>query len=313
MKKLQKILMVATAFMLAACAAEDAENSEEKLLQNDSPVVWIAEDDDSRLYMIGTVPLVPESSAWQTAEVMSALESAETFFFESDTRDSARAEALRLTAELGLYDGGDKLSSYLDDLQIKLLINAAADADVPRGTLENMKPWFAGEILSVAAAESAGLKVDIAPDTVIQEWAKLRVRKTEYLDDVDVRIRDMADLPQETQIEFLSNVMTNYGALGDSMKATALQWEKGKLSDLMRGQTNIYSQLPEADYEALLAKRNARWSKELTAFMEGSGSAIVVVGMPHLLGSDSLQYMLRENGYPVRRHRSKVAADTIEE
>ncbi|MEZ5826045.1 MAG: TraB/GumN family protein [Geminicoccaceae bacterium] len=48
------------------------------------------------------------------------------------------------------------------------------------------------------------------------------------------------------------------------------------------------------------SRRNSRWVEEISELMEGSGTALMVVGAAHLVGEDSVPTMLKK-GYSVTR------------
>jgi hypothetical protein len=52
-------------------------------------------------------------------------------------------------------------------------------------------------------------------------------------------------------------------------------------------------------YKTLVVERNRRWADILTERLRGSGEAVVVVGVGHLVGPDSLPALLRAKGFEV--------------
>jgi uncharacterized protein YbaP (TraB family) len=55
-------------------------------------------------------------------------------------------------------------------------------------------------------------------------------------------------------------------------------------------------------YHSLLVERNRKWTKEFVKFLNENGSGFAAIGISHLLGDDSIQEMLRNNGYTVSRY-----------
>jgi uncharacterized protein YbaP (TraB family) len=64
-------------------------------------------------------------------------------------------------------------------------------------------------------------------------------------------------------------------------------------------------------YDALITKRNEKWTQQFVRFMEGSGTGFAAVGASHLLGEDSVTEMLRAQGYDVSRYYAFQGEDVI--
>jgi uncharacterized protein YbaP (TraB family) len=53
-------------------------------------------------------------------------------------------------------------------------------------------------------------------------------------------------------------------------------------------------------FKRLVTDRNARWAAKLDQRLKGKGRTVVVVGVGHLIGEDSLPDRLRALGYSVK-------------
>jgi uncharacterized protein len=61
----------------------------------------------------------------------------------------------------------------------------------------------------------------------------------------------------------------------------------------MQGQPEIYDQL--------LVQRNRRWSGAIIDMMNDSQDYLIIVGALHLIGEDSVQNMLKDQGIRTQR------------
>jgi uncharacterized protein len=59
--------------------------------------------------------------------------------------------------------------------------------------------------------------------------------------------------------------------------------------------------------DRLLYERNRNWIPGIEALLHGDETAIVIVGMGHLVGEGSVVALLRERGYDVARVTCDVA------
>ena len=52
-------------------------------------------------------------------------------------------------------------------------------------------------------------------------------------------------------------------------------------------------------YDRLIVQRNRRWVETIAERMQGSGETVIVVGVGHLVGPDSVPALLRARGFTV--------------
>jgi len=295
------------AFTLMACSeapvvsgVEDKVNAARE--RNDGPAIWLAKDFDSELYLYGTVHLLPDDLDWQKEDMRAAFKEAGTVFFELDSGTDAQAEATVLATSLGMRKDGLRLSDGLDSYQLKLLDAAAHNGELSLAALDSMKPWLASEFLTVAAASNAGLSPELSADEALKSRAKREQKNILYLETVEEQIRASADQPESLQRALLTETLEGFNTLGDDLTNIANSWAVGGTDYLTREMVEPMKSNSPIFYEALITERNKKWAKQLTRFLEGSGTGFAAVGTAHLLGEDSLIEMLREQGYEVSRY-----------
>ena len=309
---------------LAACFPSDGSRSandsvsdrvKDARARNDGPAIWVVKDVDTTLYLFGTVHLLPDNLTWQREDLRQAFDEAGTVFFEVDTGPKGQIDATVLTTRLGLRDDGLRLSDRLDNYQLNLLEAAANNGDLTIAALDGMQPWLAAEYLTFAAAQNAGLSADLSADEALKSRAAREGKNVVFLESLETQIRASADLPEDIQIEILTETMEQFNTLGQDAVQIAEQWSVGGtdyLTDTLV--TPMKSRTPEV-FNSLLRGRNRAWSVQLSRFMEDSGTGFVAVGTSHLLGEDSLISSLREQGYSVKRHyafKGDPVIDTVD-
>ena len=269
--------------------------------RNDGPAIWAVRDHDSVLYLFGTVHLLPGEMDWQRQDMKDAFDAAGTIFFELDTDTAAQLEASILTQRLGFQESGKRLSDRLDSYQLKLLEAASNNGAIPLASLDTMQPWLASEFLTISAAVKAGLSPDISADEALKSRA-LRFRKNiVYLDTPERQIRATADQPDFVQMVLLTESLEGFNSLGDNLRAIADAWSVGQTAQLTQKTTLALSSRSPELYTSLIKDRNRDWASVFTRFMEGNETGFAAVGTAHLLGDDSVQEMLRDQGYEVSR------------
>jgi uncharacterized protein YbaP (TraB family) len=269
--------------------------------RNDGPAIWVVKDYDTTLYLFGTVHLLPADKSWLRDDVKEVFDKSGTVFFEADSGREGQIEATVLTQSLGFYTNGARLTDKFDRYQLRLLEAAALSSETPLAALQNMKPWLAAEILTLAAAQQAGLSSAMSADEALKSRAQRQQKNIRYLDDIETQIRASADQPDFVQEIMIMDALEGYNSLGDNLRRTADNWIIGRTDYLL--QNVIKSKMRSPDlYQSLFTDRNRQWAKILTRYMEDSGTAFAAVGAGHLLGDDSLITYLKDAGYDVNRY-----------
>lgn len=303
MKKLTLTFALGVTLALAACQQPaETPQPEDGFQAAASPAVWVVKDKDSKLFMIGTVPLVKPDMDWETPAILLAASQADTLILAADPSEGATVKAMELTRELGFYSDGTKLSDSLDETGKKQLDLASTRSEIIPGSLENVKPWVAAVLLGVAAGQSEGLVSENIMVETLLKTAEIDGQKVIFLSSQESRIRDIADLPEGVHLKFLDRTLNDFSGLGASLVKSADAWQKGDLTVLRTGAKNLHTQLPASHYQALIKGRNNAWIEKLENFMEGQGTGLAIVDIPHLVDPGNLQIMLREKGYKVERY-----------
>ena len=288
------------ALLLSACSASEGalERVAEAEARNDGPAIWVARDADSTLYLYGTLHLVPTDADWQRADLDAAFARAGTVFFEVANDDASALRAERLTQARGFQPPGGRLSRGWDQYSTKTLEIAALSADIPLEVLDTLQPWLASELVTIAAAEKAGLSPALSPDEALKSRANRRGKFVRYLDTAEDQLALSADVAPDVQLDNLLKLLARYNSIGPELQAIAREWIEGDVDALARRLANSVTGDARA---TVFTARNEKWADELAEWMEGSGTALAAVGVGHLVGEDSLLDMLETRGVETRR------------
>jgi len=265
-----------------------------------TPALWTLSDEDTTVYIFGTVHLLKPELEWRTPELDAALASIDTLYTEADVLSSdAQAEAQTLVMDLGMLDNGETLTAILDDEEEKEVREALDILGVPMAALDPMEPWMAGVTLSQIAVMNQGYTPGAGVESVLIGEAQAAGKELAYFETVEEQLNFFANLPDEDQVDFLvasAEVIENEPDMLDRLVA---EWAEGDiegLGDMMADPGAFGSQ---AVYDVLLVERNRNWIPQIEAILEEPGTFMVAVGAGHLAGDDSVITMLRDKGYEV--------------
>ena len=264
------------------------------------PAMWVVSDEDSTIYLFGTVHLLKPETQWRTPGLEAALTEAAELWLEVPNVDD-QAAAMPLIQQYGLNIGGEPLSSLLTDEENAQLQAVAAAIGVPPQAMEVMQPWLVGLQVSVAAAVRAGYDPASGVDTRLKASADEAGTTVRGFETLEQQFRFFHDLPQEVQLQFLRQSLATWEEAEEMLDSMVELWAAGDVEgfealviDEMQAE---WGQL----YDVLLVDRNADWAGQIQTMLEGSGTAFIAVGAAHLAGDDSVQSMLEDRGVTVTR------------
>jgi len=167
--------------------------------------------------------------------------------------------------------------------------------------LEIFKPWLVADILSLAAADKAGLRFSNSADSYLRAQAKLAGKSVQHLDTIQTYFDAVAKQPMDIQMRAFEHTIKTIDTLARDTKAVNAAWLIGDVAQLEQDlMIPARSQSPEI-YDALFTRRNTKWLKTLDDFMQGDNNAMVVVGIGHLISPGGLPTRFEDLGYKVER------------
>jgi uncharacterized protein YbaP (TraB family) len=107
-------------------------------------------------------------------------------------------------------------------------------------------------------------------------------------------------LPEDAQRALLLGAIDQPQNMSAEFGQMLGAWARGDVNAIARTFNHDLAASPELK-EALIARRNANWSRWIEQRMAAPGSVMIAVGAGHLAGKDSVIDMLKKGGYRVRR------------
>jgi uncharacterized protein YbaP (TraB family) len=268
-----------------------------------APPLWRVRDADSVVWLFGTMHALPQDKVWRTPAVDAAWRGADRIWFEVDV-DSAEGRALaqRLATEGGYYPEDEPgLLPRLPEATRQALETRAAALRMPIQGFERMRPWFAGLVISMQFVQAAGFDPEAGVDQVLAREARAAGRDVRYLETIEQQIAVFANVPEDDQLRELELTLDDLAKGPQALRDIGLAWAEGDIEAIAEGMVeDLRVRAPRA-YDALLTRRNARWTDQIVTMLAGSGEDFVAGGAAHFAGPDSVVVMLEARGLTVER------------
>lgn len=271
-----------------------------------TPAIWAMSDEDSTVYLLGTVHILRPDMDWSTDYFDEVLSEVEQVWFEADTLSpEATAQINALIPQLGMNASGVPMTQMLSETANENLAIIAerlgAQPDQLRMALNDFQPWIASLQIAVLQMQAAGYDPASGVEAALNARIAGQGKSLHFLETAEEQLRFFADMPLETQIANLElglQEAVDHPDLFDELVGAWSQGDMDALNTLMN--QNMREQTPEL-YEIILVQRNRNWIPEIAAALEGDEDVLIAVGAGHMPGEEGVIALLQAQGLEVRR------------
>lgn len=292
-------LAVAPLALLAAnpALAQDHAGHTAAAPAGKGPALWKVADEDTTIYLFGTVHVLPKNIEWYDATIAKAFDSAGTIVTEIPMDAASEAQMAQLTQAKGMLPAGTTLRSLLNAEQTAAYTAAMGKIGVPVEAFDPVKPWLAGLTLSILPLMQQGYDPNSGVEKVL--LAKAEGKEKGALETAEFQLGIFDSMTQEAQVAFMMEAATNIDEVKPMLDSMVAEWSEGDAEGLAAIMNEGMSDPAVA--EALLYKRNANWAEWIDTRLDTPGTVFVAVGAGHLAGAKSVQDYLAQKGIMVTR------------
>ncbi|MGA0602941.1 TraB/GumN family protein [Caulobacter sp. KR2-114] len=278
-------LLVATLCLAAGAAAA-------------RPPVWVVRGKHATIVLFGSVHVLPAGLDWPPPALTDALAKADELWFEIPITPAAQEQAAALTQSQGPFPPNDSLANHLTPAQSARLRRVAERLSLSTLALDRMKPWLAEVTISLAMDARFGASASDGVETRVQALAPVTARRRAF-ETVPQQIGFLAGAPMDTQIASLDETLGEIEDRPDTYDKVIGDWMAGDAAAIRADALDPLLQAAPVLYQRLIVERDRRWTRTIRQRLKGRGVVVMVVGVGHLVGPDSVPAMLRAQGVAV--------------
>jgi len=262
------------------------------------PALWMVKDDDTTIYLFGTVHILKPGTVWFDDGVKTAFDASEELILEMIEPDAATMQ--QIVTSKAIDPDGPPLSQKLSAEDRADYIKAMEGLGVPYASFEAFEPWMAAITLAVLPLPKLGYDLNSGVEKILTASAKSTGKALGALETAEEQLSFFDSLPEDKQISYLNATVDTLPDYGKTMDAMVDAWAAGKPDALAELMNDSMEETPEVA-KVLLEDRNARWADWIKARMDKPGTIFVAVGAGHLAGKHSVQDMLKTRGIDAMR------------
>ncbi len=266
--------------------------------------MWVVRDDDSTIYITGTIHLLRDEHVWTSPKLEAAFAQSTELWLEVAEIGNDEALASRIGPLLDKYGAfeGPALSTQIPLLEFMVLAELLRQEGATFGYVDTMQPWTA--ILALGRDRFTGgvYKSSNGIDAAFARMAMARGMPIRGLEDLEVQVALAASGTREEHVSALRNLLRTAGRPDERMLRVADVafggWVRGETygAEAMVLLHEVVAAAEGRNNNALFKDRNEAWASVVEQMLEGSGVSFIAVGAGHLVGRDSLQERLKMRG-----------------
>jgi uncharacterized protein len=262
------------------------------------PPVWVVRGHGAAIVLFGSVHLLPPGLDWEPPRLKRALAEADEVWFEIPVDDASNLAAGQAALAVGMQPPGQSLSAQLTAGDLAHLARAAQACGLPVAGLDRLRPWLADVTLSVASYRLAGAMLQDGVERQLSAEIRPTVRRRAFETPAE-QIGYLASAPVPDQIASLRETLDEIDQGPAVYQRLVRAWMAGDAGAIRREALQPMMAEAPGVYRSLVVERNRRWVETIENRLQGSGEAVVIVGVGHLVGPDGVPAMLRARGIKV--------------
>lgn len=289
---MKKLLALFALLALASCMPAP------KTVSDADPALWVLRDEDTTIYLFGTVHALKPGLSWFDEAVKDAFDESDSLVLELVLPPQAELQALIL--ELGRSQGTTPLSAQLSPAEADKLHAALARMGQSVEAVDGLEPWLAAVMLANMPAQQAGYSPDNGAETVLTKAARAAGKPVIGLESAREQFGYFDRLSMPAQRALLVRTIDGLPRGEAALAQIVSAWSAGDADGIARLLNEDLAGAPELA-QALLVTRNRHWADWIATRMKAPGTVFVAVGAGHLAGGRSVQAELAARGFKVVR------------
>ena len=295
-----KFLKRALAFAGLATATVAAPQAVAATAPSARPALWEVSDQDTTIYLFGTIHLLPPDYSWESPAIHKAVDTSNMLYVETIVDQKNPATLVAALARLGYSNGLPPLADRVDPAKRPLLEAAIAKSGVQRAWFDRMETWAAAFVLLGVQYGDLGLEGKSGVEQTLRDSFSAEGKPVGELETNAEQLGFFDQLPETAQRALLEGAISDEKEAKDDFSEMLNGWARGDVDAIARTFNRDLADSP-ALRDVLLKRRNANWSRWIEGRMQQPGTIMIAVGAGHLAGKDSVLALLKHDGYRVKR------------
>lgn len=306
MKKKSKILIAVVALLAIFISSgvgyyflvmEKEENGTLSKGKVIDPSLYQACDEDSCIYLLGTIHMGDEHLAGLTDKIWNAYQDSDAIAFELDITTVSAENS----EELVMLPENDDLSNYLTEEQFNDLQKFFAKRLIPMDVLRHFNLAGVASLLGELVYLELGYTSNNGVDIQLLNRAHSDNKEIIELETYEMQASLLYQFDNELYIRQIDETLENYSIAKISTKLLYDCYLSGNAFVLrtLLGDTDTDDELEREYNQKMLVDRNKAMAEKAETYLKENKKVMVAVGAAHVIGDTGIIELLTEKGYKI--------------
>lgn len=262
--------------------------------------LWQITSAKNAVYFLGSIHLLKKENYPLPEAFEKAFQEAEIIVLELNP-DSLSPEKLQeqMLAK-GAFPPGKTLQASLAPETYKLADERLREMGLAAALLNHFEPWLVGATITVMKMQQLGLDPNLGVDKHFFDKARQAQKEILAFETAAEQIDRIDGLSLKQQEAFLLQTLKDWELIGEKLEELLRAWSQGEIQSLESRLFESFEDFPEI-YARLIKERNQNWLPRIMEYLTHDRDYLIIVGVGHLIGKDSVLQMLQERGHQIRQ------------
>jgi uncharacterized protein YbaP (TraB family) len=260
--------------------------------------LWTVSSGEATVYLAGSIHFLRQEDHPLPLAMREAYGDSDKIFFETDIGAMSDPDLQAKMLRLSMYPQDENLYGRISAETRRLYDKKMSELGLPAEQFARFKPWFIAMSLELMEFQRLGFDPNFGVDTHFYRLAREHGKPIGFFESVDYQIDLLAGMDRKNQDDFLNQTLREIEEISRLAEDLVSSWRTGDAGNLHLMLFRNFEDYPGV-YERLLLERNRDWVRQIEELMRGRQTVLVVVGVMHLVGPDSVVAILEKKGYAV--------------
>ena len=266
-------------------------------------MMWKATSKTATVFLLGTLHVATPEMYPMPKAVEEAFAKSDRLVVEVNMNKLDQQKMFAFIAEKGGYKDGKTLPECVSKETWAATRDAIQQFGIPLTGFEKLKPWYVGMVLMMAQIEKLGYDAKLGIDQHFLDIAMKKRVGIDELETADFQMNIFANGDDKKQEQVLVSTLAEIKSMKDEIATLISAWIAGDAGAIDAVLSAKLADHPESRefVNELIYDRNAPMAAKIGNYLKGTGTVFVAVGSAHLVGTNGIVKMLRDQHFAVEQ------------
>lgn len=269
-------------------------------VNTDQSSVWKVSKGEDKLYVGGTIHILPITEFPLPSQFMQAYEQSDTVILEAKLPDPTDTAAQQKMMAAAAYEEGKSLKDAVSPETYAALEEYFAPFGAKVEKLAKLKPGFMVAVMVAMEAQRTRMAGE-GVDSYFSQMAKRDNKPMEYLETMEFQLNMIANMGAGEEDRLISESLAMMPEFKQYLDSIIAAWRVGDTEALKEMTVDKMKRESPASFDEMMIQRNKRWISQIEAMFGDDDQELVLVGAGHLVGDDNVLALLEARGYQIEK------------